>query len=149
MKNLVRIFYLLSLPLLSPSLIGKGMDDKINEFFDSFNTRANNSDPTYINSQLGVHFLGGGGTVRTGVYDFCVGAVWQSVTITPSSRGSTVAHDEIAVKSEPARGDVSHSVLSRLSACMHGVLTLSRRKFIQPLLLTTVPQSSGGRGQST
>ena len=54
----------------------------------------------------------------------------QSVTITPSSRGSIVAHDEIAVKSEAARGHVGHSVLSRLSACMHGVLTLSRRKFI-------------------
>ncbi|HNA61981.1 MAG TPA: conjugal transfer protein TraH [Rhabdochlamydiaceae bacterium] len=69
MKTLTKTTYFLSLLLLSPLLHCKGMDDKINEFFDSFNTRANNSDPTYINSQLGVHFLGGGGTVRTGVYD--------------------------------------------------------------------------------
>lgn len=47
----------------------KKFDQQINTFFDKFNTKANTTPPDYINSQLGVHFLGGGGAVRMGVYD--------------------------------------------------------------------------------
>lgn len=50
-------------------LAANSLDDKINSFFETFNTKANNSSPEFINSQLGVHFLGGSGTVRSGVYD--------------------------------------------------------------------------------
>jgi len=45
------------------------LDKEIDKFFDTFNTKTSTSSPEYINSQLGVHFLGGGGAVRTGVYD--------------------------------------------------------------------------------
>ena len=45
------------------------LNQKIGEFFDKYNTVPNTSSPELINSQLGVHFLGGGGEVRTGVYD--------------------------------------------------------------------------------
>lgn len=57
---------LFSLPIL---LNSKGLDEQINTFFNNYNTKANTSSPEFINSQLGVHFLGGGGAVRTGVYD--------------------------------------------------------------------------------
>lgn len=53
----------------SSSLFGSSLDDGINKFFDHFNVKANNSSPEYINSQLGVHFLGGSGTARMPVYD--------------------------------------------------------------------------------
>ncbi len=39
------------------------------EWFDNVNTTANISSPEMINSQLGVHFLGGGATSRANVYD--------------------------------------------------------------------------------
>lgn len=55
--------------ILSSYIYSSSLDNKINSFFDTFNTKANASSPEYINSQLGVHFLGGGGAVRTGVYD--------------------------------------------------------------------------------
>lgn len=50
-------------------LLGKNLDDDIGKFFDKFNTSVHTNSPDYINSQMGVHFLGGTGTVRTGVYD--------------------------------------------------------------------------------
>lgn len=63
-----KLTFLLSL-LIPYSIFASSLDDKINTFFDTFNTKANQSSPEFINSQLGVHFLGGSGVVRTGVYD--------------------------------------------------------------------------------
>jgi conjugative transfer pilus assembly protein TraH len=51
------------------SLVGDDMDQKIGKFFDNFNTVYNTSSADAINSQLGVHFIGGNGVVRTNVYD--------------------------------------------------------------------------------
>lgn len=45
------------------------LDHQIQKFFDTFNTKSNNTSSEYINSQLGVHFLGGSGVVRTTVED--------------------------------------------------------------------------------
>lgn len=45
------------------------LEDKMDQFFDRFNTVANTTSTELINSQLGVHFLGGSGSVRTSVYD--------------------------------------------------------------------------------
>jgi len=55
--------------LLTPNLIFADLDGEMNKFFNNFNIKANTSSPDYINSQLGIHFLAGGGSVRTGVYD--------------------------------------------------------------------------------
>lgn len=61
---------LLIIMILSVNSLAFGsLDHEINKFFNSFNTKANTSSPEYINSQLGVHFLGGGGAIRTRVYD--------------------------------------------------------------------------------
>lgn len=67
-KKIFQRACLISLFLPYP-LFSSSLDKKINDFFDTFNTKSNTSSPEYINSQLGVHFLGGGGAVRTGVYD--------------------------------------------------------------------------------
>lgn len=64
-----KFFIAISLFLSAQTLAFANLDGEINKFFDNFNTKANTSSPEYINSQLGVHFLGGGGAVRTGVYD--------------------------------------------------------------------------------
>jgi conjugative transfer pilus assembly protein TraH len=66
MNKLMQTIFLLLLPALS---FASSLDSNINKFFDAFNVKANSSSPEYINSQLGVHFLGGGGAVRTAVYD--------------------------------------------------------------------------------
>ncbi|MBX9744372.1 MAG: conjugal transfer protein TraH [Chlamydiales bacterium] len=50
------------------SLFGS-LDQKTGDFFNKFNTVYNTSDPVAINSQLGVHFVGGNGVLRTNVYD--------------------------------------------------------------------------------
>ena len=55
--------------LLAKEKPKKNLNTKIGEFFDKYNTVANKSSPELINSQLGVHFLGGGGEVRAGVCD--------------------------------------------------------------------------------
>jgi conjugative transfer pilus assembly protein TraH len=65
MNKFLQIALLLSIQ----TLVFGNIDDQIDKFFNNFNTKANTSSPEYINSQLGVHFLGGGGAVRTGVYD--------------------------------------------------------------------------------
>lgn len=52
-----------------PSCLLCNLDDKINAFFNAFNVNASISPPEKIDSQLGVHFLGGNGVVRTSVYD--------------------------------------------------------------------------------
>lgn len=44
-------------------------EKKIDHFFDTFNVVSNTSSSEFINSQLGVHFLGGSGTVRQPVYN--------------------------------------------------------------------------------
>lgn len=64
-----KLLYSLIPLLIINQLAFANLDHEINQFFDNFNTRANTSSPEYINSQLGVHFLGGAGSVRTGVYD--------------------------------------------------------------------------------
>jgi conjugative transfer pilus assembly protein TraH len=51
------------------TLSAHGLDEKIGDFFDRFNVVHNTSSPEAINSQLGVHFLGGNGVVRANVYD--------------------------------------------------------------------------------
>ncbi len=68
MKAKLDIFFLISF-ILPSFLYSSNLDRKIDDFFDTFNTKANTSSPEYINSQLGVHFIGGGGAIRTGVYD--------------------------------------------------------------------------------
>ena len=60
--------YFLVLLAISP-LFGKSLDKKIDEFFSSYNVAANNTSSEMIDSQLGVHFLGSSGAVRTTVYD--------------------------------------------------------------------------------
>jgi len=65
MNKFLQIAVLLSLQ----AMVFGDLDKEIDKFFDTFNTKANTSTPEFINSQLGVHFLGGGGAVRTGVYD--------------------------------------------------------------------------------
>lgn len=65
MSKLFPLALLLSLHTLAFGDLNKEID----KFFDNFNTKANTSSPEYINSQLGVHFLGGSGAIRTGVYD--------------------------------------------------------------------------------
>lgn len=64
-----RIIGLLFAAFFSQAQLFADLDSKISSFFDAFNTTANRSSADYINSQLGVHFLGGTGTVRTAVYD--------------------------------------------------------------------------------
>lgn len=51
------------------SLFADGLDERINLYFDRFNVVHNTTSPEAINSQLGVHFLGGNGVVRSNVYD--------------------------------------------------------------------------------
>ncbi|MDX8430254.1 MAG: conjugal transfer protein TraH (plasmid) [Candidatus Algichlamydia australiensis] len=46
-----------------------GLDDQMEKFFDKYNTVKSISSPEVVNSQLGTHFLGGGGEARTNVYD--------------------------------------------------------------------------------
>lgn len=58
-----------SLFVCCSSIFGDGLDQKIGDFFDKFNTVYNTSSAEAINSQLGVHFIGGNGVVRTNVYD--------------------------------------------------------------------------------
>lgn len=60
---------LLAIFLASHALTFADLNGEIGKFFNTFNTRANTSSPESINSQLGVHFLGGNGAVRTGVFD--------------------------------------------------------------------------------
>jgi len=55
--------------LLLPALLFGNLDKDMGEFFDKFNVASNTSSPEFLHSQMGVHFLGGGGAVRTGVYD--------------------------------------------------------------------------------
>ena len=50
-------------------LCANAFEDRIDAFFNTFNVKSNFSSPEFINSQLGVHFLGGGGTIRMPVYD--------------------------------------------------------------------------------
>lgn len=66
MKRFVQTLAILSMPAL---IFSSGLDNKIAHYFNTYNIVSNSSSPEYINSQLGVHFLGGGGTVRMGVYD--------------------------------------------------------------------------------
>ena len=47
----------------------KKLEKRIEEFFDEYNTVSNTTSPELINSQLGVHYIGGTGEVRSGVYD--------------------------------------------------------------------------------
>ncbi|MCK4934640.1 MAG: conjugal transfer protein TraH, partial [Simkaniaceae bacterium] len=54
---------------LSSHLLSSSLNKKMGEWFDNVNTTANISSPEMINSQLGVHFLGGGATSRANVYD--------------------------------------------------------------------------------
>lgn len=65
----MKIFTFFISSLFPLALFSSKLDEKIDSFFETFNTKSNTSSPEYINSQLGVHFLGGGGAVRTGVYD--------------------------------------------------------------------------------
>ena len=60
--------YLIALLAASP-LLGKSLDKKIDEFFNSYNIATNHTSSEMIDSQLGVHFLGSSGAVRTTVYD--------------------------------------------------------------------------------
>ena len=46
-----------------------GIEHQMDKFFDTFNVKSNFNTPEYINSQLGVHFLGGSSVIRTPVYD--------------------------------------------------------------------------------
>ena len=69
MINLFQILAFLSVCTVALSKPKNQLDHQINNFFDRFNIKTANSSPEYINSQLGVHFLGGGGSVRTAVYD--------------------------------------------------------------------------------
>lgn len=55
--------------LSSSCLCASHLDQTIDQFFDKFNTVSNTSSADAINSQLGVHFIGGNGVVRTQVYD--------------------------------------------------------------------------------
>lgn len=68
---MIHTFLFLFLICLIPAvLLCQSLDSKIDAFFDAYNTKAQTTSPEMINSpQLGVHYLGGGGTVRTGVYD--------------------------------------------------------------------------------
>ena len=45
------------------------MESKIGQFFDKFNVVSNTSSSDHLNSQMGVHFLGGSGTVRSNSVD--------------------------------------------------------------------------------
>ena len=68
-KTLLKIC-LISLLLPYPLFSGdKDLDNQINKFFKTFNLKSNITTPESIDSQLGVHFLGGGGVVRSSVYD--------------------------------------------------------------------------------
>ncbi len=58
-----------SLVVCCSSLFGGNLDQKMGDFFDKFNTVYNTTSPDAINSQLGVHFIGGNGVARTNVYD--------------------------------------------------------------------------------
>lgn len=68
-KYLTSTFKVLSIFLFLPSALFPDFNKQINNFFETFNINRNSSSAEYINSQLGVHFLGGNGVVRTGVYD--------------------------------------------------------------------------------
>ncbi len=64
------VYSLIALLLSTASLQAtSNLDSKIAAFFDKYNVSSNTSTPESINSELGVHFLGGGGTTRTSVYD--------------------------------------------------------------------------------
>jgi conjugative transfer pilus assembly protein TraH len=45
------------------------LDNKIDQFFQNFNVASNVTSSEYLNSNLGVNFLGSSGTVRANVYD--------------------------------------------------------------------------------
>lgn len=45
------------------------LDKKIDQFFQNFNVASNVTSSEYLNSNLGVNFLGSSGAVRTNVYD--------------------------------------------------------------------------------
>lgn len=64
--NRLTLMYVFLLPAV---LFAKGLDENINQFFENFNAKTNHSSAEYINSQLGVHFLGGNGAMRSPVYD--------------------------------------------------------------------------------
>jgi conjugative transfer pilus assembly protein TraH len=66
---MIKTFLIGSLLLCYSSIFADGLDQKIGTFFDKFNTVYNTSTPQAIHSQLGVHFIGGNGVVRTHVYD--------------------------------------------------------------------------------
>lgn len=55
--------------LLGTTFLSASLDDKMGEWFDKMNTVSNTSSSEYLNSQLGVNFLGGRGSVRTTVED--------------------------------------------------------------------------------
>ncbi|MBI3211730.1 MAG: conjugal transfer protein TraH [Simkania negevensis] len=54
-------------------LVAKGwtapLDSKMEEWFNKMNIASNTTSSDYLNSRLGVHFLGGSGVVRSNVYD--------------------------------------------------------------------------------
>ena len=60
---------ILSLALLYAATLFADLDSQIDQFFDRFNVAKNKTSSDAVNSQLGVHFLGANGVVRTSVYD--------------------------------------------------------------------------------
>lgn len=66
MSRFLAIVLLLTTGVLYGS---SSLDHRIAAFFDKYNVTTNASTPDQINSELGVHFLGGGGVARTNVYD--------------------------------------------------------------------------------
>ena len=64
-------FPLTCLALLNISVLfgGSNLDAKIDYFFENFNVASNITSSEYIDSNLGVNFLGSSGAVRTNVYD--------------------------------------------------------------------------------
>lgn len=70
-QNLSRSFsfYFALYSCLFVELGYSSLDQNINDFFNQFNVVANTTDSDFINSQTGVHFLGGHGAARAKVYD--------------------------------------------------------------------------------
>lgn len=130
-----KFFIAITLFLSAQTIAFADLDGEINKFFDNFNTKANTSSPEYINSQLGVHFLGGGGAVRTGVYD--VNPIHTSLpSISAGCGGIDYALGGISIASK----DEMKNALKSIASNGVGYAFLLGIETVSPVVASTMKQ---------